>query len=111
MLHGKKYGGILVSFRAKVPYHTWSLVLEHKVGEPPEDIIKSFEKKGWKKDDWKAPPFEGMDTTTLFKKGRGVFGSWTPRQQVKFMKEAITALGTLGINDVPQIKLTWQDTI
>lgn len=111
MKAGKKFGELELSFQAKVPYRTWGLVMKYPSSAEPTDLINTMELLGWKHAVILPADFEGRLECEMSKKGRGVFGSWTPRQNVLFMRTAVEALKDLGYEDIPMIKLSAKDTI
>jgi hypothetical protein len=111
MNKGKQFGNIYLSFQAKPPHKTWALVINHPRDVAPTEIIEVFEAIGWEHSFYAPADHNGMTDTIMSKKGRGVFSSWTPRQNITFMKLAEMALKELGFEDVPRIKLTIHDLI
>ena len=110
-MKGKQFGNIWLSFQAKPPFNTWALVITHPKDVIPEEIIEVFEEIGWDHSFYAPADHNGLIDVVMSKKGRGVFSCWTPRQNIAFMKLADMALKELGFEDVPRIKLQFNDLI
>ena len=103
-----------ISLQSKAPHTTWLIVVKAPMNNQPTELYGALEKIGFKKQPSSNVPMnkkQQISEKTFFKKGKGIFGTWDIEEQVFLKEEAKKTLAEFGFNDVPEVKLTWQDLI
>ena len=99
-------------FKSKTPHNTLFLEVEYPVGNPPQELFAALEAINWKPENWIAPQsFEGRQTTTISRRGGGLFTSWTTEEQRQFMPEVRSVLRRFNFTRVPHHRLTLADML
>lgn len=103
-----------IEFVSQHPHRTRFLIIsfnENENSTPVIPIVEAMKTIGWFEDPYSPPPVNGDEEITLCKNGSDIFNSWTPTEHDSFIKEAKSALKTLGFKTIPHRKLTMQDCL
>lgn len=117
--------GPTLLFVSKHPHDTRWLKLSYPDGSIPTALLRDLAAVGWtwdsgmrKRDIYDplvpvphAPAFGGRVEVDIVTKGSSLFGSWTPAEKRRYMREAKRALSMHGFVKVPHCKLTLADLL
>lgn len=117
--------GPTLIFESKHPHDTRWLKLSYSEGAIPTALLRDLAAVGWtwdagmcKRDTYDpqvpvphAPAFGGRVEVGIVANGSGLFGSWSPAEKRRYMREARRVLTMHGFVKVPHYKLTLADLL